>query len=208
MTPELPTSSTHLGALPVGLPAAAASEAAPSPDAFIDLRGELPGDLAHGQLRVMVCDPGTLYVYWTTDGWTERHYRLSCQLDDGTSWTRELPAGGRECWLSVPAGAHGVVVFEVIDAGSRLVLGRAHFEAPAGRAPMVAPKGVWRIPGAAPGVAGASESAPAAEASAASSRDDGAGALPTHAAPPPEGLGPEDVMLEGRLYHGHVWKGG
>ncbi len=194
----LPTSATLVhGELP---PAAPAATVAPSSDTFLDLAGVLPGDLASGQLRVMVCDPGTLYVYWTTsEGWANRHYRLSCKLDDGSAWSQELPAGGRECWLTVPTGANGVVAFEVLDAGSQRVLGRVHFEAPPGRPAIVAPKGVWRVPGHA-------HDAPSHEAGATPASAPPADGLPTQAAPTPEGIGPDDVMLESRLYHGHVWK--
>lgn len=198
-------------------------------DAFIDLTTPLPGGRPANRLRVLVRDPGTLYVYWTTDTWHGHTFRISCRIDPGslprgdgeTLWSHDVPATGRECWLHVPAGARGTVALEILADDGQRTVGRAYFLAPVGRARDGARQSTWRIPGRPGGrhagggayslgghgdegseAFGASADAPAISAGEAAAND----GIPASEAAPPEGSGPVDVMLDARLYHGHVWR--
>ena len=180
-------------------------------DGFLELTGTLPGSLPADRLRVLVRDPGTLYVYWTTDGWAGHAYRVSCYLDPrldaqgaAPMWSHEVPATGRECWLHVPPGARGTVVLELIDAAQNRTVGRAYFHAPIGRPRDVARQSEWRVPATSETIQEGAAAAPyEADPAAQSAAPNG---LPTTLAAPPEGVGPADVMLEARMYHGHVWR--
>ncbi len=147
-------------------------------DPFDQKAHDLPSDDDYSRLRVMVCDPGTVYLYWQAGAWRGEGWRLRVVANNTELVNHTLTAEMREYWFETPPDCKGVVILETLRDGKYVVVAEAGFVTPPDgpRAPAREPR-FARPSGGAPGVETGGDA--------------------------PE---IEDVFAEARLYHGKVWR--
>jgi hypothetical protein len=146
-------------------------------DPFDDELGPLPADDDTSRLRVMVCDPGTIHVYWQAGAWRGDGWRVLV-FDKSGAVTSEtaLPAEERTHWAHPAPDTHGEVHLQSRQDERFVTVAKVAFHTPTDRARAAAIEPTFaRMEGRADSFV------------------------------PQDNPELEDVVMYARTYHGKVW---